>query len=70
MTDYDTGVQGKIEPVTHAAVLEQFNASLGTLRDALAVLIPPSAKTTRMCECAGAAADAVKPIGGEEEELK
>ncbi len=70
VTDYDTGVQGKIEPVTHAAVLEQFNTSLGTLRDALAVLIPPSAKTPRKCDCAGTAPDAIKPIGGEEEELK
>lgn len=63
VTDYDTGVRGEIEPVTLAAVLEQFNTSLGTLRDALAVLIPAAAETTRECECAGVPTDAVKPIG-------
>ena len=51
-TDYDTGVEGEIEPVTHAAVLERFQASLGTLRDALARLIPVAAETPRNCECA------------------
>ena len=29
ITDYDTGVEGEIEPVSHAAVLETFNATLG-----------------------------------------
>lgn len=52
VTDYDTGVEGEIEPVTHAAVLERFNASLGTLRKALADLIPAAATTARDCQCA------------------
>lgn len=52
VTDYDTGVEGEIEPVTHAAVLERFNATLGTLRQALAGLIPEAAKTPRQCQCA------------------
>lgn len=52
VTDYDTGVEGEIEPVTHAAVLERFNASLGTLREALATLIPVAAETARNCQCA------------------
>jgi len=52
VTDYDTGVEGEIEPVTHAAVLERFNATLGTLRQALAGLIPAAAKTPRQCQCA------------------
>ncbi|NNL70980.1 MAG: S-methyl-5'-thioadenosine phosphorylase [Acidimicrobiia bacterium] len=52
VTDYDTGVEGEIEPVTHAAVLQRFNESLGTLREALAALIPEAAKTPRACQCA------------------
>ncbi|NNC90906.1 MAG: S-methyl-5'-thioadenosine phosphorylase, partial [Acidimicrobiia bacterium] len=52
VTDYDTGVVGEVEPVTHAAVLEKFNATLGTLRDSLARLIPEAAKTARACQCA------------------
>ena len=52
VTDYDTGVEGEIEPVTHAAVLERFNATLGTLRQALALLIPQAAQTPRRCQCA------------------
>ncbi len=52
VTDYDTGVEGEIEPVTHAAVLERFNDTLGTLRDALARLIPTAAQTARACQCA------------------
>lgn len=62
VTDYDTGVEGEIEPVTHAAVLEQFRTSLGTLRDVLALLIPLAAETTRECECAGDPTEAVEPI--------
>jgi 5'-methylthioadenosine phosphorylase len=52
VTDYDTGVEGEIEPVTHATVLERFNATLGTLREALALLIPRAAETLRNCQCA------------------
>ncbi len=40
ITDYDVGVQGEHEPVTHEAVLRQFDASLGTLQDAVRLLIP------------------------------
>ena len=40
ITDYDVGIEGEHEPVTHQAVLEQFDASLGTLRDAVSTLIP------------------------------
>lgn len=54
VTDYDTGVEGEIEPVTHAQVLERFTESLGTLREALATLIPQAATTPRRCECATA----------------
>ena len=40
ITDYDVGVEGEHEPVTHEAVLAQFDASLGTLRAAVRTLIP------------------------------
>lgn len=40
VTDYDVGVEGEIEPVTHAMVLERFNASLGLLRKVVHHLIP------------------------------
>ena len=58
VTDYDTGVEGEIEPVSHAAVLERFNATLGTLRAALARLIPQAAATPRECQCATGMASA------------
>jgi 5'-methylthioadenosine phosphorylase len=40
ITDYDVGVEGEHEPVTHEAVLRQFDASLGTLRETVRRLIP------------------------------
>ena len=44
VTDYDVGLEADHEPVTHEAVLEQFNASLGTLREAVRLLIPRAAR--------------------------
>ena len=40
ITDYDVGIRQGDEPVTHDAVLQQFDASLGTLRAAVKTLIP------------------------------
>jgi 5'-methylthioadenosine phosphorylase len=40
ITDYDVGVEGEHEPVTHEVVLRQFDASLGTLRETVRRLIP------------------------------
>ena len=40
ITDYDVGVAGERPPVTHEEVLEQFAASLDTLRGAVLELIP------------------------------
>ena len=54
ITDYDVGVEGEIPPVTHAAVLERFQESLGTLKRAITSLIPEAAGTPRNCECATA----------------
>ena len=39
ITDYDVGIAGEHKPVTHEAVLAQFDASLGTLRTAVHNLI-------------------------------
>lgn len=39
ITDYDAGVEGEIEAVTHEMVLERFGQSLETLRDIVARLI-------------------------------
>jgi 5'-methylthioadenosine phosphorylase len=55
VTDYDVGVEGEIPPVSHAEVLENFAASIGTLREALRILIPRAAATPRRCVCASAA---------------
>lgn len=59
ITDYDTGVEGEIDPVSHAAVLERFEASLETLGRLIRELIPRAAVTPRRCPCAVARADAV-----------
>ncbi len=40
VTDYDVGVEGEIEPVTHEEVLARFGESLGTLRKAVLEMIP------------------------------
>lgn len=52
VTDYDVGVEGDIPPVTHAAVIERFRQTLGTLKEAVRVLIPRAAGTARACDCA------------------
>jgi 5'-methylthioadenosine phosphorylase len=58
VTDYDVGVEGEIPPVSHAEVLENFAAGIGTLRAALRILIPRAAATPRRCVCASAASGA------------
>jgi 5'-methylthioadenosine phosphorylase len=50
VTDYDVGLADEHAPVTHDAVLAQFNASLDTLRSAVKLLIPRAAGSP---ECAG-----------------
>ena len=40
IVDYDVGIPGEIEPVTHETVLQRFDASLGTLAAAVRLLIP------------------------------
>jgi 5'-methylthioadenosine phosphorylase len=58
ITDYDVGVEGDIPPVSHAAVVERFEATLGTLKEAVRTLIPQAAGTERACECATALSSA------------
>lgn len=51
ITDYDVGVEGQVEAVTHQAVMERFARTLGTVRQAVLALIPEAAATPRACEC-------------------
>ncbi|MGH2749850.1 MAG: S-methyl-5'-thioadenosine phosphorylase [Actinomycetota bacterium] len=53
ITDYDVGVEGESDAVTHEAVIEVFNENNSKLRDLLFSLIPriPSERT---CPCATA----------------
>lgn len=53
ITDYDVGVEGESEAVTHEAVIEVFNANNARLRDLLFSLIP-KIPTERTCLCASA----------------
>jgi 5'-methylthioadenosine phosphorylase len=43
ITDYDVGVAGARPPVTHEEVLDAFEASLGTLRNAVRHMLPDMA---------------------------
>ncbi|MFQ5967340.1 MAG: S-methyl-5'-thioadenosine phosphorylase [Acidimicrobiia bacterium] len=58
ITDYDVGVEGEIEPVTHRQVIEGFKASLGTLRQTIRNFVGPASQTPRNCPCARSLADA------------
>ncbi|MGH2699412.1 MAG: MTAP family purine nucleoside phosphorylase, partial [Actinomycetota bacterium] len=53
ITDYDVGVEGESDAVTHEAVIEVFNANNAKLRDLLFSLIP-KIPAERSCPCATA----------------
>ena len=53
ITDYDVGVAGESEAVTHEAVIEVFNANNDKLRTLLFSMIPNIPKE-RSCPCATA----------------
>ncbi|MDQ3990826.1 MAG: S-methyl-5'-thioadenosine phosphorylase [Actinomycetota bacterium] len=53
ITDYDVGVEGETEPVTHEAVIRAFNENLGKLRDLLYRLVP-AMPAERDCPCSTA----------------
>lgn len=59
ITDYDVGVEGEVEAVTHATVLKRFEESLSVLRELVGRFVPAAARTPRSCPCATARADAV-----------
>jgi 5'-methylthioadenosine phosphorylase len=59
ITDYDVGVAEGDRPVTHHQVMELFEQTLGTLKQALTEFIPRAAGTPRLCECAHALSGAV-----------
>jgi 5'-methylthioadenosine phosphorylase len=50
ITDYDVGVEGKDEVVSHEAVLQVFNANLDRLRTLLFALVPQIPEE-RACSC-------------------
>ncbi len=53
ITDYDVGVEGETEAVSHEAVLEVFNANNDKLKDLLFALVP-SIPSERTCICSTA----------------
>ncbi|MBA3431636.1 MAG: S-methyl-5'-thioadenosine phosphorylase [Actinobacteria bacterium] len=53
ITDYDVGIEGGSEPVSHAEVIEVFGANNERLRSLLMTLIP-EVPTERSCPCATA----------------
>jgi 5'-methylthioadenosine phosphorylase len=57
VTDYDVGVAGEVEPVTHEEVIKVFEENLGRLRDLLFRMIA-AIPEERNCPCATALANA------------
>jgi 5'-methylthioadenosine phosphorylase len=57
ITDYDVGVAGEIEAVSHEEVIRVFQENLGRLRDLLFAIIPELPEE-RDCPCASALANA------------
>jgi len=57
VTDYDVGVEGEIEAVTHEEVIRVFEANIGRLRELLTRIIGKIPEE-RHCECATALAHA------------
>jgi 5'-methylthioadenosine phosphorylase len=57
ITDYDVGVAGEIEAVSHEEVIRVFQENLGRLRDLLFAIIP-GLPVERDCPCASALANA------------
>lgn len=53
ITDYDVGVEGETDAVSHEAVLEVFNANTQKLRELLFTLVP-KIPAERTCPCATA----------------
>jgi 5'-methylthioadenosine phosphorylase len=53
VTDYDVGVEGETEPVTHDAVIEMFGRNIGRLRTLLDRIVP-ALPQERDCPCATA----------------
>ena len=57
VTDYDVGVAGEVEPVTHEEVIKVFEENLGRLRDLLFRMVAAMPEE-RDCPCATALANA------------
>jgi 5'-methylthioadenosine phosphorylase len=54
ITDYDAGLLGSVDPVSHSKVVEIFNANLGKLQNLLAKLIELIPASRNKCQCASA----------------
>ena len=52
ITDYDSGLQGNVEPVSHSEVIKVFNANLGKLQTLLTKLIELTPADRKNCGCA------------------
>ncbi len=52
ITDYDAGLLGAVEPVSHSEVVEAFNANLGKLQKLLVKLIEITPSRREKCQCA------------------
>jgi 5'-methylthioadenosine phosphorylase len=57
VTDYDVGVAGEVEAVSHEEVIRVFTENLGRLRDLLYAVVA-ALPDERDCPCATALADA------------
>lgn len=51
ITDYDAGLVGDVEPVSHQAVMEVFNSNLSRLKKMLFTLIENIPEERKSCEC-------------------
>ncbi len=51
ITDYDSGLQGNVEPVSHSEVVKVFTENLTNLQKLLLKLIESIPSTRNQCKC-------------------
>jgi 5'-methylthioadenosine phosphorylase len=51
ITDYDCGLLGNVEPVSHTEVVKVFNENLGKLQGMLIKLIESIPEKRSQCQC-------------------
>ena len=52
ITDFDSGLHGNVEPVSHAEVVKVFTANLGNLQKLLVKLVETIPEQRSNCKCA------------------